>query len=75
MKVLWFAMYPCSAIEKLEPSSHLGGWLKLLENELIKFDNVILSVSFYWHEKIEPFQYNNIYYYPVFRDDGTKFLR
>ncbi|HEY6915515.1 MAG TPA: hypothetical protein VI413_12630, partial [Paludibacter sp.] len=76
MKILWFANTPCGASAKLYPSLQVGGWLKSLEEQLVKNDDVELYVCFYWKEKLQPFQYNKTKYYPVYRSgNATKIGR
>ena len=76
MKILWFTNTPCGAAEKLQPNNMFGGgWLVSLEKELVKEKSIELHVSFYWHENIESFDYNGVYYHPVYRDKGSKFQR
>ncbi len=76
MKVLWFAITPCGATDKLAPDMNLSGWLKSLEEELVKSELIELSVGFYWNVPLEPFQLNRTTYYPVLRTGGkSKFNR
>lgn len=67
IRVLWFANTPCSAVDKLGLNLNSGGWLRSLEQELQKVQEVNLAVCFYFHKSILPFMFNGIQYYPVFR--------
>ena len=76
MRILWFAITPCGAAEKLTPGSFTAGWLASLEQQ-VKHDPFIdLSVSFYYNGELEPFEYNSVQYYPVSRGRGqSKFAK
>lgn len=74
MKVLWFALTPCSAIELLAPKHNRGGWLKSLSDKLIENDTIELSICFYWSSQIEPFNYKGVSFYPVYRKSHEKKL-
>lgn len=67
MKVLWFTNTPCGASELLNPSINVGGWLRSLENQLHKIDEIELYICFYWHVNLTPFKHNKTYYIPVYR--------
>ncbi|SEI40445.1 Glycosyltransferase involved in cell wall bisynthesis [Dyadobacter koreensis] len=70
MRILWFAITPCGAAEKLTPGSFTAGWLAALEQQ-VKHDPFIdLSVSFYYNGKMDPFEYKSVQYYPVSRGRG-----
>lgn len=76
MKVLWFANTPCGAAEKLNLKLNTGGWLKSLEEELVKIKNLDLSICFYWDKKIDPFRLKKTIYYPIFQPgNGSKIKR
>lgn len=76
MKVLWFANTPCGAATKLYPDLHVGGWLKSLEEQLVNYGNVELSVCFYWRDKLQSFQFDKTKYYPIYRaGNNTKVKR
>lgn len=73
LKILWFANTPCGAAFKLNLDLNVCGWLKSLEEQLVQVENIELSVSFYWGEEIDPFEYNGTTYYPIYKPrDGSK---
>jgi glycosyltransferase involved in cell wall biosynthesis len=74
MKILWFANTPCLASEILNPSQLMGGWLKSLNENLSKREDIELAVCFYHHQEMKPFEYKNTTFYPVFRNYGKKIL-
>lgn len=76
MRILWFAITPCGAAEKLTPGSFTAGWLASLEQQ-VKLDPLIdLAVSFYYNGELDPFEYKSVQYYPVARGRGqTKFAK
>jgi glycosyltransferase involved in cell wall biosynthesis len=65
MKVLWFCLTSCSAVELEDKSILGGGWLISLEKELRKNKNVQLSISFFSDKNEQPFDYCGVKYYPV----------
>jgi len=70
VRILWFAITPCGAAEKLTPGSFTAGWLASLEQQ-VKHDPFIdLSVSFYYNGELAPFEYKSVQYYPVSRGRG-----
>lgn len=73
MKILWFTNTPCGAAEKLIPDLLGGGWLKSLEEEIVQYDDIELSICFYWGKDLKPFKYKKTTYYPVLREgSGSK---
>lgn len=71
MKILWFTNTPCLAAEKLNPGQVTGGWLSALNEQLAKQTSIKLSVCFYYSEKLNPFEYKNTTYLPVYRNNGN----
>lgn len=67
MKILWFTNTPCGAIEIINKNYFLGGWLKSLEDSLVKNDQIELSVCFYWNTPHLPFKHKYTTYYPIYR--------
>lgn len=67
MRILWFANTPCSAIDKLGTDIHSGGWLKSLEEELHKEQDLILAICFYSTVYSKNFEYNGTKYFPIFK--------
>lgn len=63
MKILWFTTGPCDSMNNKKQIT--CGWIASLEQELIKISDVDLSVAFYSEEKLAPFEYNNVHYYPI----------
>lgn len=66
MKVLWFANTPCGAIKKLSAHNISGGWLSALEQHLVQEKNVELHVAFYYSKRIDDFEYEGVYYHPLY---------
>lgn len=66
MKILWFTNTPCGAIQKLSSKLVSGGWLTSLETVLKNNNEIELHVSFYYKEKIDDFEYNGVYYHPIY---------
>jgi glycosyltransferase involved in cell wall biosynthesis len=76
IKVLWFTNTPCSAVDKFGWNLNSGGWLRSLEHELQKVQEITLAISFYSYEKLDPFIYNGTQFYPIFRKGkNSKFHR
>jgi len=76
MKILWFSNTPCSSSEKLTPGLNIGGWLSSLEKVLSKNAEIELHISFYYSQKIKPFDYNNTHFFPIYRkNSGSKISR
>jgi len=75
MKVLWFANTPCSAAEKLGSNITSGGWLKSLEQELKNISEVELAVCFYYYKRVSPFVFENVQYFPIFKDRKRNIIR
>ena len=75
MKILWFANTPCGASEKLMPSSHIGGWLSSLEIELKRIEKIELFIGFYWENRLSPFSFNGVMYFPIYRSKTRKYIR
>lgn len=75
MKVLWFTNTPCNAAKTLEPNMVIGGWLNALQDELEKKDELELHICFYWKEKIEAFQENNVTYHPIYISKKNRLLK
>ena len=67
MKVLWFAISPCGAAVKLQPTLNIQGWLSSLEEVIAQRSDIELSVCFYWNERLDPFRFKNTTYYPIYR--------
>lgn len=74
MKILWLANTPCGAGEKLPSKTYGGGWLNSLEEQLVSFDEIELSVCFYWKKRIKPFHYKKTTYYPIPRINNRTLL-
>ncbi len=68
MRVLWFTNTPCGAAEKLGTIHQSGGWLNSLQEELVNIPDVDLSICFYHHQNIRPFEFRNTHYYPIYRE-------
>ncbi len=67
MNILWFTNTPCVALDKLTKSVSSGGWLYALSQKMSNVQNVNLSIAFYWHDNIQPFEYKNIRFFPIYR--------
>lgn len=67
MKILWFCNTPCLASDKLSPDHVIGGWLYSINEQLINYDNIELSVCFYFNQDLQPFKYRKTTYFPIFR--------
>lgn len=63
MKVLWFSLSPGLADAYLNNNYEGIGWVKSLERNVQ--DKVALSVAFYHHADIAPFNYGATRYYPI----------
>ncbi len=72
LKILWLTNTPCSASEKLKNAQNSGGWLSSLESKLSSNNNIELHVAFYHNSNVEPFNYNNTFFYPIFRKYKSK---
>ena len=66
MKILWFANTPCGAVRKLSAHNSSGGWLGALEQNLIQEKDVELHVAFYYFKRIGVFEYEGVYYHPMY---------
>lgn len=75
MKVLWFTNTPCMAIHKLSPDVVTGGWLIALEQEIKTCDNIDLYICFYYNKKIEPFEFDNVHYYPMYKSENSSKIK
>jgi len=67
LKVLWFSNTPALGLEFLNKNNRVkgtGGWMHAL-NKAIQ-DHVDLSVSFHYPYKLEPFNYQQTKFYPVY---------
>lgn len=69
MKLLWFANTPCGSWKHLNVDSIFGGWLVSLENELKLVENIELNVSFLFPQRIKPFRYESVNYFPIYKPD------
>lgn len=67
MKILWFCLTPCSAVELEGKSTIEGGWLISLEKELRNVDGISLSIAYFSQSKKTPFEYCGVHYYPVYK--------
>jgi len=68
MKIVWFTNTPSLAESYIKDKPAGGGWIKSLEKAIQ--DKVELSIVFYHHEDIEPFQFGRTTYYPIKRKNG-----
>lgn len=76
MKVLWLSPTPCLAIEKLKLKSFGSSWLIALSSAMTKVSDIELNIAFYCGEKMSPFEYKGITYYPIYRKySGSKIGR
>ena len=66
MKVLWFTNTTCGASKKLISKSISGGWLTSLESGLKTNKNIELHVSFYYERDIKDFEYDGVFYHPIY---------
>lgn len=74
MKILWFAITPCGATEKLTPDLYAAGWLSSLEQQIKGDPAIDLSICFYYKKKISPFEYKGVKYYPIKRGQDNSNL-
>ena len=74
MKILWFALTPCGATEKIAPDIHVAGWLSSLERQIKLNNEINLSVCFYYNGEVSPFEYNSVNYYPINRGPNNNRL-
>ncbi|RPD94357.1 glycosyltransferase [Aureibaculum marinum] len=65
MKVLWFTNTPSLAENKAKRKPVGGGWIKSLEQEIIKNSNIELGISFYSDTNIDDFDQSTTKYYPI----------
>jgi len=76
MKILWFTNTACSADDLFNKKQLSGGWLKSLEQELNRTNNIHLAIGFYDKINNKPFTYLSTTYYPVKRNlSGNKLFR
>jgi len=72
MRVLWFTNTPSLAEEKGKHKPIGGGWIKSLEKEIAKNNDIQLGIVFYSYKKINPFQHKQTNYYPIFLNTGGR---
>lgn len=75
MKILWFANTPCAAIDFFGGKTTSGGWLYSLSKELSNHGDIELHIAFKWSKDIESFEYNGIFYHPIFQRGNSKITR
>jgi len=71
MKVLWFTNTPSMAENRIGQKPVGGGWIKSLENELIKSNEVELGIAFYSNSKFDDFNQNSTKYFPIAKDNNS----
>lgn len=67
MKVLWFSLSPCGSVRRNNQERIIQGWMISLEDEIKKHVEVDLSVAFFSETKEEPFLYDRVKYYPIYK--------
>lgn len=67
IKILWFALTPCGAIEHLNSNLQGCGWLSALENRLACTGEVELHICFLWDTDLHFFSIDGVTYHPVRR--------
>jgi glycosyltransferase involved in cell wall biosynthesis len=76
MKILWFTNTPVLGRKKLPYNDFSGRWMESLQLEFEKLENLELSVSFLWGEKIPAFRIKPTQYFPIYiPDPGNPFSR
>lgn len=68
MKVLWFSLSPCGSMRRFNTVKIIQGWMLSLEDIVKNVTGIDLSVCYICQKKEEYFEYENVSYYPVFRD-------
>jgi hypothetical protein len=63
MKVLWFSLSAGLSDAYLNNNYEGIGWIKSLEKNIQ--DKVELSIAFYHHKEVAPFQLGPTTYYPI----------
>lgn len=71
IKVLWYTNTPCPASDKLGMNLHSGGWLRSLEDELHKVQEIELAICFYTYKNIQPFKFNCTQLKSIFKIQNT----
>lgn len=71
MKVLWFTNTPSMAENRVGQQPVGGGWIKSLENELVKLKEVELGIAFYSNNKVDDFNQNNTKYFPIAKGNSS----
>lgn len=66
MKILWFTSTPSGASKKLISKTASCGWLYSLEKEIKIQPNTELHIAFYYPKKISDFEYEGVYYHPIY---------
>lgn len=65
MKILWFSLSPCGSMRRNKTTKFTQTWMVTLEDELKKDPEIELSVAYFSNKDEEPFQYDNVTYYPM----------
>lgn len=65
MKVLWLSNSPCSSVNRCGGKTIQGGWLISLESEVVKNNQIDLSIAYLSRVSEPSFDYNGTHYYPV----------
>lgn len=75
MKILWLTNSPCSSVERHGGKTILGGWLTSLEKEVIRHNDIQLSIAYLSNGEEDPFVHNGVEYYPIFVGVTSRFKR
>lgn len=67
MNILWFSLSPCGSMRRNNDISVIQGWMISLEDEIKKFPDIKLSVSYISSKDEKPFEYDGVNYFPVYR--------
>ncbi len=73
MKLLWITITPSLAEEKIGKKLFGGHWVKSLEKEIHKHDDIELHICFLTHYDIPHYSNKNTTYWPVKRTVTNKF--
>lgn len=68
MNILWLTLSPCGSIRRNNEVRVIQGWMISLEDEIKKCPNINLSVAYISKTKEEPFKYDGVTYYPIWKN-------
>lgn len=68
MKILWFSLSPCGSVRRNNSKYVIQGWMVSLEDEIKKCKDIQLEVAFFSDRKEEPFIFDGVKYYPMYRN-------